>query len=342
MTILALVMGFVTLSAVILLKTYAHTPIGELKRRARRGDKLAEALHKVTAYGVGLDFLLWVIIGASAAAFTVLLTGVINSWLAFFGAFSVLLFAFGWTTKARPGNLSFKLAAIIAPALGWVLLKLNPIFNLALGFINKHRPVTVRTGLYEKEDLLDLIETQKVAKHNRMDQAELNIAAHALTFGNKTVREIMTPKRMIRFVKQSDSIGPVLMNELHDSGHSRFPVVGEAPDKIVGTLYIRDLLEKPLDSGGIVKDFMTKRVYYVQEEKDLWHALDAFLKTKHHLFIVVNNFEEIVGVLSIEDILEQIIGERIVDEFDRFDDLRAVAQLEAARDRHAKAETVVK
>ena len=65
--------------------------------------------------------------------------------------------------------------------------------------------------------------------------------------------------------------------------------------------------------------------------------MDAFLKTHHHLLVVVNHFEEIVGVLSIEDVLEQIVGQPIVDEFDNYEDLRAVAAKEAKQD-HAEQE----
>ena len=340
--VLALIFALLTLVAVVLQKTYSHIPVRELKRRVRKGDEVAKALHSAAAYGISLDILLWLIIGAAAAGFVIIFARLASAWLAFFGAISLLWFAFGWTSKARPGSLSLKLGQWLAPVLSWLLIVLHPLFNLVVNFIRRHRPITMHTGLFEKEDLLELIEAQKVSSHNRMDEAELTIAAHALTFGDKLIREVMTPKRMLRIVHQSEPTGPVLMNELHTSGHSRFPVVGETADKIVGTLYIRDLLDKPLDTTGQVSDFMHKKVYYVQEEQDLWHALDAFLKTKHHLFIVVNNFEEIVGVVSIEDVLEQILGERIVDEFDRYDDLRAVAQLEARHERKQKAETVVK
>jgi CBS domain containing-hemolysin-like protein len=70
----------------------------------------------------------------------------------------------------------------------------------------------------------------------------------------------------------------------------------------------------------------------VHEDFTLYQALQAFLKTKHHLFLVVNSFEELVGILTIEDVLEQMIGKPIVDEFDRYDDLRAVAAAAAKKD----------
>jgi CBS domain containing-hemolysin-like protein len=70
---------------------------------------------------------------------------------------------------------------------------------------------------------------------------------------------------------------------------------------------------------------MRKRVCYIHEEQTLLEALQAVLKTKHHLFIVVNSFEEYVGILTIEGVLEQIVGLPILDEFDRYEDMRAVA-----------------
>lgn len=158
---------------------------------------------------------------------------------------------------------------------------------------------------------------------SRFSAEELRIAAGSLTFGDKIVRNVMTPRRTVKSVAATEAMGPHLMDELHASGHSRFPVYQEKPDNIVGMLYARDLMSA--HGGGQVRDLMKKEVYYVHEEQTLSQVLGAFLKTKHHLFIVVNSFEEIVGIITIEDILEQILGKPIVDEFDKYNDMRAVA-----------------
>jgi CBS domain containing-hemolysin-like protein len=89
---------------------------------------------------------------------------------------------------------------------------------------------------------------------------------------------------------------------------------------------------------GKVKDIMKRQVFYVHEEFNLDKVFHAFLKTKHHLFIVVNKFEEIVGILTIEDVLEQIIGSQIVDEFDQYEDLKQVAN-NLAKHEHEKKST---
>jgi CBS domain containing-hemolysin-like protein len=88
---------------------------------------------------------------------------------------------------------------------------------------------------------------------------------------------------------------------------------------------------------------MRRDVVYIHDEQSLHDALAAIIKTHHHLLIVVNSFEEFVGVISIEDIFEQIVGRSIQDEFDQYDDLRAVATRAAKQEHqdHTEATTTV-
>ena len=90
-------------------------------------------------------------------------------------------------------------------------------------------------------------------------------------------------------------------------------------------LYTHDLLDLRVENKT-ASDAMRNNVYYINETKSLSHALHGFLKTNHHLFVVVNHYRETVGLLTLEDVLEVLIGDKIVDEFDAFDDLRAVAE----------------
>lgn len=329
--ILVLVLAALTIASVSLQKTYAKVPLKELKRRANKGDELAKGLHQAVSYGVSLDILLWMIIGLSAGGLAVTLSHSLPSWLALFGCASLLWVAFAWLPNTRVTNLSQQAAKKAAPGLAWLLAHLYPVLNKLGGLIQKHSKITVHSGIFQKEDLVDLLDRQAHQPDNRMTTYELGIVKSALTFSDRVIRDVMTPKRVVKTVKQTDTVGPVLMTELHKSGFSRFPVTGEKPDQIVGTLYLHDLVN--VKHGGPVKDHMKKAVFYVNEEKPLQHALQAFLKTKHHLFIVVNGFEEIVGIITIEDVLEEVLGKQIVDEFDKYEDLRAVAALEAKRDR---------
>lgn len=331
--LLALLLAGLTLAGVSMQKTYTNVPVKELKRRAKKGDELAEALHKAVSYGASLELLLWGFVGLSAAGFFVVLVTSLPVWLSLFGCAVLLWAGFAWLPTSQISGLSQRTAQFLAPVLAWILEHLYPLLNKLGGIIERHRPIHFHSGLYQKEDLVELLDRQKKQPDNRMTDYEIGIVQSALTFSDKLIRDIMTPKRMVKTIKQDDAIGPLLMDELHKSGFSRFPVTGDQPDQIVGTLYMRDLVRSK--TGGKVKDLMKKQVYYVNQEKPLQHALQAFLKTKHHLFMVVNSFEEIVGIITVEDVLEQAIGKQIVDEFDKYEDLRAVAALQAAKEAKA-------
>jgi len=330
--------GF-TLLCISLLKTYHHLPEKELKRRARAGDVVAQGLYKAAAYGFSLRVLLWLMVGVSSGLFFVVLNSSVPPALAVLGAVALIWFGFAWLPQARVTSFSTRLATGLSPALAWLLSYAHPLFDRIVSFIRRHRPVRIHTGLYQKEDLLELINQQQVQADNRMTEEELRIASSALTFADQSIGDRMTPRRVVKTVAADSAIGPVLMSDLHDSGHSRFPVLGNEPEQFVGTLFQRDIIDAK--SGGHVRDVMKPDVYYVHEERPLSDALQAFLKTKHHLFIVVNSFEEFVGIITIEDVLEQIIGQAIIDEFDKYDDMRAVAARHADADRSARGDKVI-
>jgi CBS domain containing-hemolysin-like protein len=217
----------------------------------------------------------------------------------------------------------------------------NPVFGRLARWLPPGRSPAAHTHLYESNDLLDSFKKQNRQSDNRIPDSDLKIAANALTFGDKKVSSIMTHRREIRLVGANDTIGPMLMDELHKSGFSRFPVVKDtsktASPAVVGTLYLNKLIG--YEGGGKVKDLAVKDVYFINEDNDLRQALGAFLKTHHHLLIVVNSFEEMVGVLSLEDVLEQILGKQIVDEFDAYENLRAVAKMDAQKEQAEHEET---
>ena len=326
------------LFSIALLKLYRHVPAKELKRQARSGDHLAKEFYRVVGYGRSLDVLLWIFIGLTSALFFVLCSNALVWPVAFLLVLGVIWFGFAWLPNSHISSLTVRAARYITPLLHWLLEHLQPVFIRIAHLMDKVQPFSIHTGLYTKEDIVDLIKQQKVQIDNRITKEELFIVEHALQFGDRSVNEVMTPRRVMKTVATTDMIGPILFKELHDSGHSRFPVYKENPDDIIGTLYLRDALNAK--AGGFVKDLMRKEVFYVNQSQSLARVLDAFIKTKHHQFLVVNNFEEIVGLVTIEDVIEQILGKQIIDEFDSYDDLRAVAAMQAEHDEKKREKAV--
>jgi len=322
-------LAVLTVLAVLLQKTYGQIPAKEVKRRAQTGDAPAQATYRVLAYGISLKVLLWLVTALSAAGLLYAVARLLPLPLALLAIVVLFAVGFTWLPNTRPSALSQRLAQWLAPTIAWLLNYLHvPLQTLGL-LVTKHTKTTQHTHLYQKEDVIELLEQQERQADNRMTKQEIDMAVHALTFGERLVRDIFIPFGQVKTVKLTDSLGPVLMGELHQSGHSRFPVYDGKSDNIVGILYLHDLLQE--EHGGSVRSIYKKQVVYVHEEQNLYQTLQAFLKTKRHLFVVVNRFEEVVGIVTIEDVLEQIIGQPIVDEFDQYEDLRAVATRLAAK-----------
>lgn len=332
---LSLVLGSVTLLAISLQRTYGHVPEKELKRRARGGDTFAGGLYKAAAYGASLRTLLWLIIIFFAALFFFYVSRNTDTWFGILASAFVVWFGFLWLPAQDATKTSVWLASKIAPLFAWILQYLHPIFDKLVTLVGHLRPVRIHTGLYDREDLLVLFDRQEIQADNRIDQAALEVARHALTYVDRTVEEILTPRRVVRAVSADETVGPVLMTELHDSGFSRFPVYEGKQDNMVGVLYLRDLVKAK--NGGSIRKMMHPQVCFVHEDQSLQEALQAILKTHQHLFVVVNTFEEYVGVVTIEDILEEILGKQIVDEFDQYEDMQAVAKVHAQKD-HVKSD----
>lgn len=329
-TFFGVVLALLTIIAVSLQRTYARVPLKELKYRARTGDELAASILKAAGYGHSLRAVLWFLIGITAAAFFLVVAYDSPAWFALSASAILIWLSFVWLPATRITIASERIAAWLAPFLSWLLIYIHPLSDRIVQFIHRHRPVTVHTGLYDRYDLINLLEHQQVQPDNRIEKAELEIALHALTFGDETVLQHMIPRRAVKSVSANDPLGPIVMDELHASGHSRFPVYDGKKDNIVGILFLRDLIT--VKGGGTVRSLMKAGVSYVHEDQSVWDALQAILKTHQQLFVVVNSYEEYTGIITIEDVFETILGKPIIDEFDQYDDLRAVAARAARRE----------
>lgn len=327
--ILSLVFLALAAAMVVIQKTYFYLPPRELKRQAARHEPLAEVLWQAVAYGAALRLLLWTTTIVCTAVVLVLLSHVVTLVIAIIAVALLLGYTFVWLPNTRLTSIGGRLTVWLTPAIVWLLGHSIRLF----GWLQKlawHYVVHGHTGLFEREDLVQLLDEQKKQPDNRISQEDLAMAQSVLVFGTKVVRDVLTPRRVVKAVAEDASIGPVVMDELHQSGFSRFPVYSGNKENIVGVLYMHDLVRAK--GSGAVSKYMHDQVCYVHEDQPLGEALDAMLKTHQQLFVVVNSFEEYVGIITIEDILEEIIGMQIVDEFDQYEDLRAVAARMAAHD----------
>ena len=175
-----------------------------------------------------------------------------------------------------------------------------------------------------RDDLLDILKT--AANNNVVDQEAFDIIEGALDVASRQVREIMISRSNMVVIKACDKPETFLPRVI-DSGHSRFPVVGESIDEIKGILLAKDLL--PLILGGH-KDFKLEDILrpanIIPESKRLNVLLKEFRENRYHMALVIDEYGGISGLVTIEDILEEIVGE-IEDETDEDEEelIRAIA-----------------
>ena len=180
-----------------------------------------------------------------------------------------------------------------------------------LSFFLSDRPST-------KEELLERI--RQAEEDQILDREALDTIEGALQMSHMQVRDIMVPRPQMAVVK-ADQSTQEFMQTITETSHSRFPVIGESPDEVLGILLAKDLL--PLAFAKQMDDFdlnaMLRKPIFVPESKRLSILLNEFRTNRYHMAIVLDEYGGVAGLVTIEDVLEQIVGE-IEDETDAEED----------------------
>lgn len=184
--------------------------------------------------------------------------------------------------------------------------------------INYKKWLKYITNLFAREpaDRDELIEILRNSEHrNLLDADALLMIEGALHVSEIQVRDIMIP-RVQMIVIDNDAAPEDILSIVVESGHSRFPVVGDTNDEIVGILLAKDLLHyyaNP-DKDFDIKDMMRATVF-IPESKRLNVLLREFRTSRNHMAIVIDEYTGVAGLVTIEDVIEEIVGE-IEDEHD--------------------------
>lgn len=164
----------------------------------------------------------------------------------------------------------------------------------------------------DRDDLLELLRTAQ--KRQLIEQEALSMIEGVLQVSELRVRDITVPRSQMVVVPQDAEIETVFPL-VAESAHSRYPVIAEDRTEVVGILLVKDLLLHSLkDRSRLVREIM-RAALYVPESKRLNVLLREFRATRSHMAIVVDEYGAAAGLVTIEDVLEQIVGE-IEDEHD--------------------------
>jgi putative hemolysin len=166
----------------------------------------------------------------------------------------------------------------------------------------------------ELEKAIDL-----TAAHQKSSVDEIKMLKGIVKFGNIQVKQIMHPRTSIVGLDESSTYNEML-DEVKEAGYSRLPVYRESLDNILGILYVKDLLEFLGSSGDIKWQDLIRPTYFVPETKKIDDLLKDIQDNRVHMVIAVDEYGGTAGMVTLEDILEEIIGD-IRDEFDEQDDV---------------------
>jgi magnesium and cobalt transporter len=170
----------------------------------------------------------------------------------------------------------------------------------------------------DRQELLGVL--REAGERGLVDADALTMLEGVLEVGDLKVRDIMVPRAQMVFVRRSDPPARILPVVV-ESGHSRVPVMDEDRDDIVGILLAKDLLRlttQALRERFDIREYMRPAVF-VPESKRLNVLLKEFRRNRNHMAIVVDEYGGVAGLCTIEDVIEQIVGD-IDDEFDVEDD----------------------
>jgi metal transporter CNNM len=296
----------------------------ELKRKMSVGNKDAKKVYGVRRQGNLLLTTLLIGNVAINSTLAIFLGSIASGFMAGLVATGLIVVFGEITPQAIFSRYALSLGAKMVWLVKTFIFITYPISWPIAWILNKALGEELAT-IYSKRELMKIMEEHEDTEHSDIDEDEERIVKGALTFSDKSVKDVMTPRVVVGMFESSQIIDKTFISSFKEASHSRIPIYEGKPDNIVGVLYLSQLLGEE-NIGKTVGKVADKKVFFVDEDKKLDDVFNTFLRTRHHLFVVRNEFAGMVGVITLEDILEEIIKTEIMDEADKHQDMRKLAK----------------
>ncbi len=234
------------------------------------------------------------------------------------GIMTLLILVFGEIfPKSFANHNNVLVARIVIYPLHWLSRIFFPLIFL-LNFIPRlHGAIDNRHGTVTEDELMTMVEV--VEEDGEINEAEKQFITNIFEFDDTACSEIMTPRADMFVIDISETVD---ISKILRTGYSRIPIIEGSIDNVIGIIHVKDLFagfqkacasnfETPLDIRQILK-----KPYFIPESKKLDTLLQDFKRNKNHIAVVVDEHGGVAGIVTLEDVLEEIVGE-IIDETDR-------------------------
>jgi len=235
------------------------------------------------------------------------------------GVMTFLIITFGEVTpkiyaRANRERLASGALAVLIPCSKCLMpvVKFFTLLGMGLSRLIGGRAVSKQNLLISESDLRALFD--EGAEEGVLAQDEKKMLGRVLTFSDTIVREVMIPRPDMECIN-IDEDREYFVQKVIGTGHSRLPVYRESVDNVIGTLYVKDILGALAKGGEVNIETLLREPYLVPETKKLSQLLREFRGGHQHMAIVIDEYGVTVGLVTLEDLLEEITGE-IWDEYD--------------------------
>lgn len=160
------------------------------------------------------------------------------------------------------------------------------------------------------EHLINLLEVSGGA----VSESEKELIFKSLKFNKRLISEVTTPMSKVHTINHDELLGPLVLNELHEAGVVELPVVRAGTDNIIGILDLGALLSLDVRRSVTAEKAMDKNFHKINKDETLSAALNKFLQSKKRLFVVTGGDDKIIGIVSIHDVINQLINVQMTSE----------------------------
>ncbi len=230
-------------------------------------------------------------------------------------------------SEVIPKNLGVTYRIQLQPLVAYPLTVMAAVLRPVTYLCNLVVRIFIKTS-DEKRDSSDeiLFLAERGARTGDLSKNESSIIANALSLEDVRVSEIMTPRTVVSALRRNSTIGDIF-KEYSNIPFARIPVYGKNLDDVVGLIRRRDLLKakaNDLDQDTVEKHM--QEIYFIPETVTVADALQVFLKSHQQLLVTVDEFGSTAGVVTMEDVMEQILGREIFEKDDIAVDMRELAR----------------
>jgi len=227
-----------------------------------------------------------------------------------------------------------QLAPISAHVIRIFIWLTYPIILTTLFVTNKISNGKEDANSLTKEELLEsmlLSEDEGV-----IDEKESDVIENILKLDNIKISEVLTPRSVVFALDESITIKEVIQTKEDIFKFSRIPIYHDSIEDVVGIVMTKKIFRQALIDDSVTLGSIKKDIFSINENIPVSKALDLFIKKKDHMFLVIDNYDQTEGIITLEDCVETILGVEIVDESDSTVDMRELAKIKMKQKRKEK------